>query len=88
MLQINIGLIFSAVRKFTRSSRWGDAISIQSDTEFLEQASNIVEALVNLTYLICEEAEHPGKVRQYASFSEERLTAMTQLLRTKWREDL
>jgi hypothetical protein len=57
----------------------GDVV-IQSDERFLEEAANIVEALCNLTYLICEEAEHPGKVRHFASMSEERLASMTRLL--------
>jgi hypothetical protein len=33
-------------------------------------ASNILEALANLTYLICEDAEYPEKVRHYASIME------------------
>jgi len=52
----------------------------EADRMFVYQATNIVEVLYNLTYLICEEADHPEKVRQYASMSEERLRAMTDLL--------
>jgi hypothetical protein len=50
------------------------------DDRFRREAANIVEALSNLTYLICEEANHPRKVRQYANMSDERLRAMTSLL--------
>jgi hypothetical protein len=53
------------------------------DEQFQQEAANIVEALGNLTYLICEEADHPEKVRQYANMSDERLVAMTQLLRRR-----
>ncbi|NYF90979.1 hypothetical protein RBB79_15295 [Tunturiibacter empetritectus] len=48
---------------------------------FLRKAANHTEALSNLIYLICEEAEHPAKVRHYASLSEHSLQALTQLLR-------
>jgi hypothetical protein len=51
---------------------------------FLEQTTDIVEGLCNLTYLICEEAEQPEKVRFYASLSEERLRAMINLLHAEW----
>ena len=61
----------------------GDVV-IQSDECFLEEAANIVEALCNLTYLICEEAEHPGKVLHFASMSEERLGSMTRLLNSSF----
>jgi hypothetical protein len=50
------------------------------DRVFVCKATNIVEALYNLTYLICEEADHPERVRQYAGMSEERLRAMAELL--------
>ena len=55
----------------------------ESERIFITCASNIVEALCNLTYLICEDADRPEKVRQYASLSEERLRALTDLLRTR-----
>jgi hypothetical protein len=45
------------------------------------EASNILGALVNLNYLVREDAENPSKVRHYASMTEERLEAMTQLLK-------
>jgi hypothetical protein len=48
---------------------------------FIRKAANHVEALCNLTYLICEEAVHPEKVRHYTSLSEQSLEALTQLLR-------
>jgi hypothetical protein len=50
------------------------------DDRFCQEAANIMEALSNLTYLICEEADRPGKVRQYADMSDERLRAMNRLL--------
>jgi hypothetical protein len=51
-----------------------------SDRPFDIKAANILEALWNLTYLVCEEAENPERVRYYAHLSEERLQAMTTLL--------
>jgi hypothetical protein len=42
--------------------------------------SNGLEALVNLIYLICEDADHPPRIRQYANMCEERLRAMTGLV--------
>jgi hypothetical protein len=57
--------------------------SPDSDKAFITRASNIVEALWNLTYLICEDADRPEKVRQYASLCEERLQALTALLQTQ-----
>ena len=47
-----------------------DAISI----------SNGIEALGNLIYLICEDAEHPSRVRYYASMCEERIRILTRLM--------
>ena len=48
---------------------------------FIRRAANHAEALYNLIYLICEDAEHPEKVRHYASLSEQSLQSLTQLLR-------
>jgi hypothetical protein len=48
---------------------------------FLEQTSNLVEGLCNLTYLIGEEADRPEQVRYYAGLSEQRLQSMIELLR-------
>jgi hypothetical protein len=48
---------------------------------FIRRAANYTEALANLIYLICEEAEHPEKVRHYASLSGKSLQGLTQLLR-------
>ena len=48
---------------------------------FLEQTSNLVEGLCNLTYLICEEADRPDQVRYYAGLSEQRLQSVIELLR-------
>ena len=55
-----------------------------SDSEmiFVTRCANIMEALYNLTYLICEDADRPDKVRQYTSLCEERLRALTYLLQT------
>ena len=47
---------------------------------FISKASNIVEALGNLAYLICEDADHPEKVKYYTNMCEERLTAFRELL--------
>jgi hypothetical protein len=56
----------------------------RDDNEFYQQASNIVEALVNLNYLACEYADYPVKVLSFANLSGERLNAMTQLLKTNF----
>ena len=52
----------------------------ESEKVFITSASNILEALCNLTYLICEDADRPEKVRQYVSLCEERLQALTALI--------
>jgi hypothetical protein len=52
-----------------------------ANEQFIRRASNHTEALCNLIYLICEESEHPAKVRHYASLSEQSLQALTQLIR-------
>jgi hypothetical protein len=44
--------------------------------------SNGLEALGNLIYLICEDADHPPLVRQYTSMCEERLRAMANLMKS------
>jgi hypothetical protein len=46
----------------------------------LHSASNIVAALCNLNYLICEDSERPEKVRDYATLSDERLRILSVLL--------
>jgi hypothetical protein len=51
---------------------------------FLAETTDIVEGLCNLTYLICEEADHPDQVRYYASLSEQRLRSIIDLLRAEW----
>jgi hypothetical protein len=58
----------------------GSNTSRPTNDAFLRKATNHAEALSNLIYLICEEAEHPAKVRHYASLSEQSLQALTQLL--------
>jgi hypothetical protein len=42
--------------------------------------SNGLEAFNNLIYLICEDAEHPSRVRQYANMCEERLQVMNSVM--------
>ncbi|MGD0443132.1 MAG: hypothetical protein ABSA39_04265 [Edaphobacter sp.] len=51
---------------------------------FLAQTTDLVEGLVNLTYLICEDADQPDQVRYYASLSEQQLRSMIDLLRAEW----
>jgi hypothetical protein len=65
----------------------GDETFADKERPFIDQASDIVEALVNLTYLICEEADHPERVRQYAGMSEERLRGMIDLLSSQKSEN-
>jgi hypothetical protein len=52
----------------------------QTHVIYLSKGSDILEALTNLTYLICEEAHYPEKVKHYARNCEERLEAMRRLL--------
>jgi hypothetical protein len=47
---------------------------------FLDRASDIVEAICNLNYLMCQEADDAGKVRHYATLSDERVRALVALL--------
>jgi hypothetical protein len=61
----------------------GDETFASGGSPFIDQASDIVEALVNLIYLICEEADRPERVRLYAGMSEERLRGMIELLRSR-----
>jgi hypothetical protein len=53
------------------------------DRIFVHRMADIVESLCNLTYLICEDADYPEKVRQYAGISEERLRTLIELLRSR-----
>jgi hypothetical protein len=53
-----------------------------SQNIYVSKGSDILEALCNLTYLICEEANHPNRVRRYAGLCEDRLEAMRQILQT------
>ena len=46
----------------------------------INNISNGLEALSNLIYLICEDADHPPRVRQYANLCEERLRVMASLV--------
>ena len=50
--------------------------------DLISNISNGIEALGNLIYLICEDADHPSRVRQYASMCEERLGVLTNVMRT------
>jgi hypothetical protein len=79
-------------RTTSADAKWGGRMDstretkILDDAHFHREAENITEALCNLVYLICEEADHPEKVRRYASMSEERLNAMAELLRARFKE--
>lgn len=46
----------------------------------ISDISNGIEALGNLIYLICEDADHPSRVRQYAGMCEERLRVLAGLM--------
>jgi len=52
----------------------------QPDKFPITDISNGLEALGNLIYLICEDADHPPRVRRYANMCEERLRVMTGLV--------
>jgi hypothetical protein len=47
---------------------------------FVNRATDILECLLCLNYLICEEADNPDKVRENANIVEERVQAMRALL--------
>jgi hypothetical protein len=47
---------------------------------YISKASNILEALGNLTYLIRKDADHPEKINYYANMCEERLAAFRRML--------
>jgi len=46
----------------------------------ISDISNGIEALGNLIYLICEDADQPSRVRQYAGMCEERLRVLASLM--------
>jgi hypothetical protein len=50
------------------------------DDILISDISNGMEALGNLVYLICEDADQPSRVRQYASMCEERLRVLAALM--------
>ena len=50
------------------------------DDLLISDISNGMEALGNLVYLICEDADQPSRVRQYARMCEERLRILTSLV--------
>jgi hypothetical protein len=52
----------------------------ESDISLIGNMSNGLEALNNLIYLICEDADQPPRVRQYANMCEERLQVMTSVM--------
>jgi hypothetical protein len=52
----------------------------ESNNVLINDISNGLEALGNLIYLICEDADHPPKVRRYANLCEERLRVMASLV--------
>lgn len=47
----------------------------------IDQTANILETLLNLNYLIREDADDADKVRLYSSVAQERLQAMARLIR-------
>ena len=55
----------------------------EPDKFLITNISNGLEALGNLIYLICEEADHPTRVRRYANMCEERLRVMTGLVNSR-----
>jgi hypothetical protein len=57
-------------------------VSSDNDNVLNISISNGLEALNNLIYLICEDADHPPLVRQYANLCEERLRAMACLMKS------
>jgi hypothetical protein len=67
------GYIFTGAEALVGSNKENDISRIGS-------MSNGLEALNNLIYLICEDADHPPRIRQYANMCEERLRAMTGLV--------
>ena len=50
------------------------------DKTLIRNISNGIEALDNLIFLICEDADQPPRVRHYANMCEERLRAMSRLV--------
>ena len=50
------------------------------DDILISDISNGIEALGNLIYLICEDADHPSRVRRYTSMCEERLRVLASLM--------
>src|SRR6201999_3285426 len=65
-----------------KSFGWEALVSQQdnSPTIYISRASEILEALNNLAYLICEDAHDPKKIQHYASMVEERLQALRHCL--------
>jgi hypothetical protein len=57
-------------------------VSSHHDNVLNISISNGIEALGNLIYLICEDADHPPLVRRYANMCEERLRAMASLVKS------
>jgi hypothetical protein len=55
-------------------------VSSNKKPELIHNISNGLEALGNLIYLICEDADHAPRVRQYANMCEERLRSLASLV--------
>jgi hypothetical protein len=53
----------------------------ESNSVHINNIANGIEAVGNLIYLICEDADHPSLVRQYANMCEERLRVIATLLK-------
>jgi hypothetical protein len=52
----------------------------ENEVSLIGSMSNGLEALNNLIYLICEDADDPPTVRQYANMCEERLYILTSVV--------
>jgi hypothetical protein len=52
-----------------------------TDKHFVIRATDILESLLCINYLICWEADDPDKVRNYANMADERTKALRELLR-------
>ena len=57
-----------------------EPMGVHLTPEEVRVAEDIVEALLNLNYLIGEDAANPNKIREYTQISDGRLKAMIELL--------
>lgn len=56
------------------------AVAGQLALELMHEIRNPLEALGHLTYLACEEADEPGKVRKYMQLAEEQMLTLTRIV--------